>query len=472
MILHFFESTSKSIQNINSFDNETPSMSNYSFYNSLDFPLISIILDFGQLKLDNSLLENYILSLLNQSIKDIEIYIHFYDKDNPNITSINNFLKNKQKIHLYISKIKNKIENIFDITNVIKGKFVLIISKMIKFRKEELLYFYNCSKSKINNYFNLRTQSGHELNLIRTKILRDIADKKENFLHLYELFHYIQSMPSPQLTYIPIALSPNDKYTPLAYTSMISILTSKNYYTYIDFYLILPKNFSSENYILFDSLFYQFVYFNITYIQMDDRYKKAFVHRYITNQAYYRFSLGSLLPKLNKIIYLDADTIIFKDLTNLYNLNFKGKIILGKGLGRDIINKNKVYINSGILLLNLKEMRKKEIEKKVLKILNSGFKHPTLHDQAVIDTFFYKYVGLFPPEYNSYLLTKKETFTLIRTTNIYDRDILLFSLRYPTIRHYKGASKELNDDWFFYARKSKFFQKISMNYSYIYNFSL
>lgn len=169
---------------------------------------------------------------------------------------------------------------------------------------------------------------------------------------------------------------------------------------------------------------------------------------------------------------MDADTIIFKDLANLYNLNFKGKIILGKGLVRDIRNKNKVYINSGILLLNLKEMRKKQIEEKVLKILNSGFKHPTLHDQAVIDTFFFKYVGLFPPEYNSYLLTKKETITLIRTTKIYDRDILLFSLRYPTIRHYKGANKELNDDWFFYARKSKFFQKKSMNYSYIYNFSL
>ena len=252
---------------------------------------------------------------------------------------------------------------------------------------------------------------------------------------------------------------------------MISILSSKNPFTYIDFYLILPQEFSETNFILIESLFEQYYYFNITYIYMDERYKNAFVHNYITNQAYYRFSLGRLLPNLNKIIYLDADTICFKDLSNLYNMNFKGKIILGKGLNQNKTNKSQYKINSGILLLNLKKMRKIKIEEKVLNILNGGFTHPTLHDQAVIDIYFYQYVGLFPPEFNSYVLNYTETIKLIQTQTIYDKDKLFFSLKYPVIRHYKGNKKNLNDDWYYFARKSKFFSKVTNNYSDIFKFS-
>jgi len=44
-------------------------------------------------------------------------------------------------------------------------------------------------------------------------------------------------------------------------------------------------------------------------------------------------------------------------------------------------------------------------------------------------------------------------------------------LKYPVIRHYKGAEKNLNDDWYYFARKSKYFQKRSNNYSNIFKFS-
>lgn len=445
-------------------------MDNYSFYNSLDFPLLTLILDLGKLKLKNFELEYYILSLLQQTIKNFEIILFFYYKNITNNSLIYNFTNLDRRINIYTSKNRNKIKNIFNIANIAKGNFILFIDTLIKFDDDELYNIYNSTKGKINNIFSWRTQNNYKIKLIRTKILRDIIDEEKNFINYNELINYVESIQNPKMIYISIALSPNDKYAPLAYNSMLSILISKNLYSYIDFFLIIPKTYSDKNYILMDSLFEQFYYFNITYIQMDERYQNAFVHRYITNQAYYRFSLGCLLPNLNKIIYLDADTICFRDLSRLYNLNFRGKMILGKGLNQNKTNKDQIHINSGILLLNLKKMRKMNIEQKVLNILNSGFKHPTLHDQAVIDTFFYKYVGLFPPEYNAYLLNYSETLKLISTTDIYNKDKLLFSLKYPVIRHYKGDRKNLNDDWFFFARRSKYFHEISNNYSKIFKY--
>ena len=459
----------KSIPNINVFDGPFK-MENYSFYNSLDFPLITIIIDLEKLKLDNLVIEYYIINLLNQTLKEIEIIIYCYYKECDNKTlKYNTSLYNK-KIHNYNSK-KNFIIDIFKIIDTVKGKFILLLNKMIKFDNDELNYFYHYTNGKINNIFNFGRMDNYELYLIRTKTIRDIEDDEKNFHDFKELINYIEFLPEPSINYIPIALSPNDKYTPLAYTSMLSILNTKNYYSYIDFYLIIPKNFSSENFILLNSLFEQFNFFNITYIYMNERYQNAFVHRYITTQAYYRFSLGELLPKLNKIIYLDADIICFDDLSKLYDLNFRGKIILAKGLSQNKTNVQQYFINSGILLFNLKKMRRMRVEEKVLKILKSGFSHPTLHDQAIIDTFFYKYVGLFPPEFNAYLLNFEETSHLISTTKIYDKDKLLFSLKYPSIRHYKGDKKNLNDDWFYFARMSKYFNKISQNYSNIYHYS-
>ena len=285
-------------------------------------------------------------------------------------------------------------------------------------------------------------------------------------------------MPVPQFNYISIAFCTNNYYTTLTYVSMISILISKNENTYICFYIIIPKDYSKKNINFLNSLYDQYDYFNITFIKMDDRYKKAYTSRYITTHAYYRFSLGELIPNLNKILYLDSDTICYKDLFNLYNINFKGKIILGQII---ITNNNKktgyYRINSGILLLNLKEMRDIKFEEKVLRLINKNFKN-NFHDQSIINEYFYKKVGVFPPKYHGrpYINYDEIVQYNIKSGNIYDNDYLYFSWKYPTIKHFVAYSKPNyqnkynKEDWWYFARKSKYFKEKSYNLSKIFNY--
>ena len=84
-----------------------------------------------------------------------------------------------------------------------------------------------------------------------------------------------------------------------------------------------------------NSLYDQFDNFNITFIKIDNRYNNVFISRRMTQETYYRFSLGELLPFLNKIIYLDSDVIVYKDLYNLYNSKFNGKFVLGQVTGNN-----------------------------------------------------------------------------------------------------------------------------------------
>ena len=121
--------------------------------------------------------------------------------------------------------------------------------------------------------------------------------------------------------------------------------------TYVSFYLIIDKDYKQKNIDFIYSLYDQFDYFNITTLKMDNRYKKSYISRRMSRQTYYRFSLGELLPNSDKIIYLDAVVIVYKDLSNLYNLNFNGKFVLGQVTGNNRSKKTGLY---NINLLNNK----------------------------------------------------------------------------------------------------------------------
>ena len=57
-------------------------------------------------------------------------------------------------------------------------------------------------------------------------------------------------------------------------------------------------------------------------------------------------------------------------------------------------------INTGILLLNLLEMRKNKFEKQVIDIIKTR-KKLVYHDQTLLNDYFKQYIGIFPPEYHT-----------------------------------------------------------------------
>ena len=487
VIIFFFYSNLNIINTININENgyKDPHINNHSLYNIFKYPQISIlIVDIENWKINQKQLKNMIDYFLKQKLKDIEILFQIRKLNSQNYYNIiKNYtlFDNRIKLNYYTDNTNNKIftDKIYDLINKSKGKFILLMNNNINLKENELQMFYNFTKGKEENIFKFVSNNKNTIYLIKSKLLKDIIDKELKFDSFNSLINYIFLIGNPNLNYIYISFSVNDQYSSLVYVSMISILTNKELFTYIIFYLIISDNFSKKNIDFLNSLYNDFDLFNITFIKMDDRYKKAYISRYITQESYYRFSLGELLPNLNKIIYLDSDIIVFKDLTNFYNLNFNGKIILGQVTGSNKSKQNhKYHINCGILLLNLKGMRKNNIEKKVINIINKGFK-ANYHDQSLLNKYFYKYIDIYPPEFhtrtfNNYLGVKKWNY---KSGNIYDNDYLYFAWKYPTIRHYLGNSKFKKKDfinfydWWYFARKSKYYKKKTNNKMNIFNFT-
>ena len=457
-------------------------------YNPLKNPFLLIILDFEYLNLDEKNISNLIPSYLETTFIDFLVVILLPYTSKKKIIEIFPLINNN--IEIKIVTVKKCLLNIIDLINQINSKFTIITNKFLKITKEDIYRIYYMTKGKNNNIFKCKINAEYYLYLIRTKILRDIFDYNIEFKNIDELINYFNYYPLPKLNYIPISFCTDNKYISFCYTSMLSILESKNIFSFIIFYIIIPKDFKQHNIEFLESLYEQFDYFNITFLYMDDRWNNAFTARYLTIHTYYRYSLAELIPNLDKIIYLDVDTICFEDLSDFYNLNFRGKIILGRVLQTNKINNQTYYtINAGILLLNLKEMRKMKIEKDLLNIMKSGFGFKNITNekaynkwtklimpgQTILNLYFYKYIGPIPPKFNA-----KDKFDYQKIVqmngdlgDMYDNDYLYFSFKFPSLKHYPGSKKNLfsHKDWMYFARKSKYFNEKTKNLSYIYNYS-
>lgn len=103
---------------------------------------------------------------------------------------------------------------------------------------------------------------------------------------------------------------------------------------------------------------------------------------YYSETIYYRMFIPSMFPEYEKAIYLDGDIILQDDIANLFNLDLKDNLV---GAAIDyVVNTTpefvtysdaalglpaKHYFNSGVLVMNLREMRKARIEEKFITML-------------------------------------------------------------------------------------------------------
>ena len=282
-----------------------PVINNYKFYISSDNPFMTILLNFTipEINYEYETFLNFISPLYEQTFINIQIifiynYLTSYFIKKLSMESITKD-KNLEYYNYENKDWKNNFVNLFE---KIKGKFFIVFDEIIKFGQDDLLNLYRNAKGSITNIFLYNVNNNKTYYLIRTKIFKNFIDSEEDYENYQDIINILINQPNSHINYIPIAYCPNNFYASLTYTSMISVLSTKMIYSYISFYLIINDDFTEKNKKLIYSLYEQFDYFNITFIKMDNRYEKAYTRRYLSKNAFYRLSLGELLPNLNKIL--------------------------------------------------------------------------------------------------------------------------------------------------------------------------
>lgn len=131
-------------------------------------------------------------------------------------------------------------------------------------------------------------------------------------------------------------------------------------------------------------------------------------------EACFRLFLGSKIPKdISRIIYLDSDIVVNHDISLLYGLKFKTCIAgaVDYYWSKYSINRLKSkgffltkYINSGVLIINLKLWRELNFDQKIFDFLQKNYHTLNFIDQDALNIVLCENISIIDTAWNHTLL--------------------------------------------------------------------
>ena len=283
---------------------------------------------------------------------------------------------------------------------------------------------------------------------------------------------------------IPIAFSADNNYIYPLIVLLTSILFNSEKSTNYRFYIMIPYSFYSKNKRKILYLSRKYTNCKIKFYNLGKKYLNWSHKKHYSQTVYYRLLLPNLIKDLDKIIYLDCDTIVHKDLREFYNLKMKDKYYMGfpaHEISYLVINGTRNFINSGVILINLKQLRKINAP----KMYEDYYKiHGTKkEDEYLINIIFYDKISFLPFKYGIPDFIKGHR--VIGSPSLFwhklkgytnkSENEMISSAKDPTITHgsytltkwwnkkYNSLS-EIGKNWLFYASKSNVFNEICDKY--------
>lgn len=271
-----------------------------------------------------------------------------------------------------------------------------------------------------------------------------------------------------QKKYIPIVYASDNNYAKYTSVSIQSILENSAQRNFLIFYILIDDEFSERNKELLTNQVEKYGH-NIVFVNMKDAYKEENLKiAHISHHTYYRLQLPKILGYLNKLIYIDGDTIVLGDIGDLFDFDIKDSYFGGvkapafdnkKHRNRLGIDTSK-YINAGVLLVNNRLLIKDKVQKKFEELLNNSY---DCQDQDIINVAGFGKITLLPIKYN--LMTKyQNTFSRFISEGKIDKSEFDEAIKYPLIIHYADKIKPWDDKtswlaahYWEYAEKSPFY---------------
>lgn len=155
-----------------------------------------------------------------------------------------------------------------------------------------------------------------------------------------------------------------------AYSAIQNKCPESNYY----FHIITVDVDSKQANSFFQPLAQPNIHFEIiSQTQLIDKEFPKFL-KHISAAALLKLALPSILTNLDRVIYLDSDTLVMKDLSELYTTDLDyfvmGAVsdigIIAQSYLKNFGYQEPAYYNAGMLLLNLNQMRQEKISEQLI----------------------------------------------------------------------------------------------------------
>lgn len=165
-------------------------------------------------------------------------------------------------------------------------------------------------------------------------------------------------------------------------------------------------------------------------------------------EAWYRVILPTLLPGLDRVLWLDADTIVLDSIVPLWEWNVSGRPLAACPnpvlysfralMGELNISDRTKYFNSGVMLLNLEFMRSENYENKLRAIGRKYFQWIRFADQDVLNV---AYMGDYVPLPLEWNVLTHSYLNVPETKRVFGNKAYRKALKAPKVVHFTGTLK-------------------------------
>lgn len=184
---------------------------------------------------------------------------------------------------------------------------------------------------------------------------------------------------------------------------------------------------------------------------MENPYEGAYEVRGISAGAYLRLLLQRILPDVKKIIYLDVDILVRESLSPVWHIDLGGNVLAAVKGPVNLLEKwewnssrsywkllegaRGGYINSGVLLMNLEEIRRRQLGEQWERLVKHKFYY---QDQDILNITCRGAITYLAPKYNRLAYLEDKDFGQFTAEGIYTREEEREALQSPAIIHYAG----------------------------------
>lgn len=186
---------------------------------------------------------------------------------------------------------------------------------------------------------------------------------------------------------IPIFFTIDDSYAPFLAVALNSAIKNsdpqRNYKAIVLYQDLGADNISRLQALRTENFKIELMPIRANMEALDDRMSNRLRCDYFTLTIYFRLFIPSMFPQYDKGIYIDSDVVLTDDIAKLFDIDI-GENYIGACNDLSIADipplvaytekavgvNAKEYINSGVLLMNLKKMRDDDLEGHFLALLN------------------------------------------------------------------------------------------------------
>lgn len=245
-----------------------------------------------------------------------------------------------------------------------------------------------------------------------------------------------------------IVYASDNNYIPHLAASILSVIKTNTNISDLNFYILDNAISKSEK----DKLFEICNKYDrkIAFLDISKHIEEASLATSFNKTAFSRLFIASII-KEEKALYLDCDTIVNGSLQSLFETNLTGYLVAGvqdtvsSKLRMDVgLDYDEKYINSGVLLINLKQWREESIESKFIECIKSFNGDVPHNDQGIINAVCHHRTLIIDAKYNvqdaMQLYSGPQIEQIFDIPKYYEDTTLIDAKKRPVIIHYTEAN--------------------------------